>query len=96
MKIVILDGHAINPGDLSWDALRRLGSFRCFAEGLAVTLLSRYTQEASPAWQKTLLSWADRITSVSCFRSRTALGAEVLFLRKQLPSMRRDRSNRDD
>ena len=41
MKIVILDGHAINPGDLSWDALRRLGSFRCFAEGLAVTPLSR-------------------------------------------------------
>jgi len=63
MKIVILDGHAINPGDLSWDALRRLGSFRCFAEGLAVTLLSRYTQEASPAWQKTLLSRTDPVPS---------------------------------
>ena len=25
MKIVILDGHAINPGDLSWEALRGLG-----------------------------------------------------------------------
>jgi hypothetical protein len=25
MKIVILDGHALNPGDLSWDALRGLG-----------------------------------------------------------------------
>jgi hypothetical protein len=24
MKIVILDGHAINPGDLSWDALREM------------------------------------------------------------------------
>jgi glycerate dehydrogenase len=30
MKIVILDGHAINPGDLSWDALRDLGSFEVF------------------------------------------------------------------
>ena len=30
MKIVILDGHAINPGDLSWDALRALGSLDVF------------------------------------------------------------------
>jgi glycerate dehydrogenase len=26
MKIVILDGHTLNPGDLSWDDLRRLGT----------------------------------------------------------------------
>jgi hypothetical protein len=26
MNIVILDGHAINPGDLSWDALLSLGN----------------------------------------------------------------------
>lgn len=25
MKIVVLDGHALNPGDLSWDALGELG-----------------------------------------------------------------------
>lgn len=25
MKIVILDGHATNPGDLSWDSLKKLG-----------------------------------------------------------------------
>jgi glycerate dehydrogenase len=30
MKIVILDGHAINPGDLSWDALRSLGDLQVF------------------------------------------------------------------
>ena len=30
MKIVILDGHAINPGDLSWDALRGLGELEIF------------------------------------------------------------------
>lgn len=30
MKIVILDGHAINPGDLSWDPLRSLGSLEVF------------------------------------------------------------------
>ena len=25
MKIVIFDGHTINPGDLSWDALEQIG-----------------------------------------------------------------------
>ena len=25
MKIVILDGHAVNPGDLSWDFLNQYG-----------------------------------------------------------------------
>ena len=25
MKIVILDGYTINPGDLSWDGLREMG-----------------------------------------------------------------------
>jgi glycerate dehydrogenase len=30
MDIVILDGHAINPGDLSWDAIRGLGSLEVF------------------------------------------------------------------
>ena len=26
MKIVILDGHALNPGDVSWDCFRQFGS----------------------------------------------------------------------
>ena len=26
MNIVVLDGYTLNPGDLSWDALRELGS----------------------------------------------------------------------
>jgi glycerate dehydrogenase len=30
MKIVILDGHAINPGDLNWDAIRGLGDLEVF------------------------------------------------------------------
>jgi glycerate dehydrogenase len=30
MKIVILDGHAVNPGDLGWDALRSYGSLEVF------------------------------------------------------------------
>ena len=26
MKLVILDGHALNPGDLSWQCLERFGA----------------------------------------------------------------------
>ncbi len=25
LKIVVLDGYALNPGDLSWDELKQLG-----------------------------------------------------------------------
>jgi glycerate dehydrogenase len=30
MKIVVLDGHALNPGDLSWETLRALGELQVF------------------------------------------------------------------
>jgi glycerate dehydrogenase len=30
MKIIILDGHAVNPGDLNWGALRELGDLEVF------------------------------------------------------------------
>jgi len=51
-KIVVLDGYCINPGDLSWDALRELGSLEVFdrtaadqvsahAAGAAILLTSK-------------------------------------------------------
>ncbi len=30
MKIVVLDGHALNPGDLSWKALSAIGDLQVF------------------------------------------------------------------
>ena len=30
MKIVVLDGAALNPGDLSWDWLAQLGEYRVY------------------------------------------------------------------
>ena len=30
MKIVILDGHALNPGDLSWDGFKQFGDIKYF------------------------------------------------------------------
>ena len=33
MKIVLLDGEALNPGDLSWEALEKLGELRVYPHG---------------------------------------------------------------
>ena len=30
MKITVLDGHAANPGDISWEAIRSLGDFTIY------------------------------------------------------------------
>jgi len=30
MKIVVLDGHAVNPGDLSWDIIRQFGDLEVY------------------------------------------------------------------
>ena len=30
MKIVVLDGHAVNPGDLSWDIIRKFGELEIY------------------------------------------------------------------
>ena len=64
MKIVILDGHVLNPGDLSWDGFRALGEVTVYertAPGEAVArigdapcvitnkvLITREVMEASP------------------------------------------------
>ena len=63
MEIVVLDGHTLNPGDLSWDALASLGALKVFdrtgpdrilerigAAGIVLTNktpLSRQTLEAA-------------------------------------------------
>jgi glycerate dehydrogenase len=41
MKIVILDGHAINPGDLSWEALRSLGELQIFERTRESEIMAR-------------------------------------------------------
>jgi hypothetical protein len=37
MKIVVLDGYTLNPGDLSWDGLRKFG-----------VSISEYTVQLNP------------------------------------------------
>ena len=41
MKIVILDGHAVNPGDLSWDFLNKYGEVTVYERTAAEEVAAR-------------------------------------------------------
>lgn len=41
MKIVVLDGHALNPGDLTWDAFKPLGDLLVYDRSPEETVLKR-------------------------------------------------------
>ena len=41
MKIVILDGYTLNPGDLSWDALKQLGELVVYDRTAADKVVER-------------------------------------------------------
>src|SRR3954462_530338 len=41
MKIVVLDGYCLNPGDLSWDALRQLGDVQVYDRTPAAEAVAR-------------------------------------------------------
>ena len=41
MKIVILDGHAVNPGDMSWSAFQKLGELEVFDRTSESDVVSR-------------------------------------------------------
>jgi len=41
MNILVLDGHTLNPGDLSWDPLRKLGSCEIYERSTADEIVPR-------------------------------------------------------
>lgn len=41
MKIVVLDGYTLNPGDLSWEGFEKLGDFTCYDFTSNEEILSR-------------------------------------------------------
>lgn len=41
MKIVVLDGETLNPGDLSWNALSELGELTCFPRTASQDIVAR-------------------------------------------------------
>jgi glycerate dehydrogenase len=44
MKIAVLDGYCLNPGDLSWDGLRRFGEVEVFERTPAAEVAARAAQ----------------------------------------------------
>ena len=41
MKIIVLDGYALNPGDLSWEWLKKLGECEIYDRTPADKILER-------------------------------------------------------
>src|SRR6266852_4866619 len=56
MKIVVLDGQALNPGDLSWDALRSLGELQVFDRTADDQIVARAQEAEIVLTNKTGLS----------------------------------------
>ena len=56
MKIVVLDGYTLNPGDLSWDGLNRLGEVAVYDRTAADDILERVSAADIVLTNKTPLS----------------------------------------
>jgi glycerate dehydrogenase len=61
MKIVVLDGYTLNPGDISWEALKNLGKLFC----MTGHLLTRYRKNFRRADIPELLEQSD-VVSIHC------------------------------
>lgn len=60
MKIIVLDGYAMNPGDLSWDALRELGEVAIYDRTSASEVADRITDADIALTNKAIIN-ADAI-----------------------------------
>jgi glycerate dehydrogenase len=56
MKIVVLDGHTLNPGDLSWAPLERLGKCEIYDRTAPAEVVSRAADAEIVLTNKTVLS----------------------------------------
>ena len=59
MRIIVLDGHALNPGDLSWAALQALGDCTVHERTSAAQVLTRATGAPVLLTNKTRLGRAE-------------------------------------
>lgn len=55
MQIVVLDGYTLNPGDLSWDELKTLGSTRIYDRSLPEEVIPRSKEAEIVLTNKVLL-----------------------------------------
>ena len=56
MKIVVLDGYTLNPGDLNWDGFKALGEFVCYDRTKPSETIERIKDAEIVITNKTLLT----------------------------------------
>lgn len=56
MKIVVLDGYTLNPGDLSWEGFEKLGELTCYDRTDAADVVSRIGDAEAVITNKTALT----------------------------------------
>jgi glycerate dehydrogenase len=56
MKIVVLDGYCLNPGDLSWEDMSSLGDLQVYDRTSPFELLERAESAEVLITNKTLIS----------------------------------------
>ena len=59
MKIVVLDGYGLNPGDLSWDDMQALGELKVYDRTSPNELLARAKSADALITNKTVITSAD-------------------------------------
>lgn len=59
MKIVVLDGYGLNPGDLSWESMQTLGELEVFDRTLPAELHQRASDAEALITNKTIISAED-------------------------------------
>ena len=59
MKIVVLDGYCLNPGDLSWNEMASLGEFQVYDRTSPRELLERAEGAEILITNKTLITGQD-------------------------------------
>lgn len=64
MKIVVLDGYSLNPGDLSWEGFEKLGELTCYDRTESNCILSRIEDAEIVLTNKTPLT-SETISSCS-------------------------------
>ncbi|MGS0730058.1 D-2-hydroxyacid dehydrogenase, partial [Shewanella sp. 0m-11] len=55
MKIVVLDGYTLNPGDLSWQALAQFGELTCYDRSAPNDVIARSLDAEFILTNKTVL-----------------------------------------
>ncbi|MGS0680969.1 D-2-hydroxyacid dehydrogenase [Shewanella sp. 125m-7] len=58
MKVVVLDGYTLNPGDLSWQALAQLGELSCYDRSAPSDVIARSQDAEIILTNKTVLDEA--------------------------------------